>query len=108
MKLKEEDVPRTILPREKPEECTMKQLQRWFLCRRAKTTGKKTQLDTSRLWYSIQCQTRGVPEVICAERHTTTCMSRHIFEVAARLVSPNNPINVRALSLGPRLSLFSP
>ena len=26
MKLKEEDVPRAILPREKPEECTVKQL----------------------------------------------------------------------------------
>ena len=49
----------------------MKQLQRWFLRRGAKTTGKKTQLDTSRLWYSIKYQTRGVPEVICAERHTT-------------------------------------
>ena len=34
-------------------------------------------LDTSYLWYSIKCQTRGVPEVICAQRHTTTCMSRH-------------------------------
>ena len=34
-------------------------------------------LDTSCLWYSIQCQTRGIPEVICAERHTATCMSRH-------------------------------
>ena len=34
-------------------------------------------LDTSRLWYSIECQTRGIPEVICAQRHTTTCMPRH-------------------------------
>ena len=59
VKLKEEDVPGTILPREKREECTVKQLQRWFLCRGAKTTGKKTQLDTSGLWYSIKCQTRG-------------------------------------------------
>ena len=33
-----------ILPREKPRECTVKQLQRWVLCRGAKTTGKKTQL----------------------------------------------------------------
>ena len=33
--------------------------------------------DTSCLWYSIQCQTRGIPEVICAQRHTATCMSRH-------------------------------
>ena len=44
MKLKEEDVPGAILPREKPEECTVKQLQRWLLCRGAKITGKKTQL----------------------------------------------------------------
>ena len=29
------------------------------------------------LWYSIKCPTRGVPEVICAQRHTTTCMPRH-------------------------------
>ena len=26
---------------EKPEECTVKQLQRWLLCRGAKTIGKK-------------------------------------------------------------------
>ena len=39
VKLREEDVPREI-----PEECTVKQLQRWLLCRGAKTTGKKTQL----------------------------------------------------------------
>ena len=44
VKLKEEDVPGVILAREKPEECTVKQLQRWLLCRGAKTTGKKTQL----------------------------------------------------------------
>ena len=69
--------------------------------------GEPKQLDTSCLWYSIKCQTRGVPEVICAKRHTTTCVSRHIFKVAARLVPSNNPISERALSLGPRLSLFS-
>ena len=34
-------------------------------------------LDTSCLCYSIKCHTTGVPEVICAQRHTTTCMSRH-------------------------------
>ena len=44
VKLREEDVPGAILPREIPEECTVKQLQRWLLCRRAKTTGKKMQL----------------------------------------------------------------
>ena len=44
VKLKEEGVPGAILPGEKPEECTVKQLQRWLLCRAAKTTGKKTQL----------------------------------------------------------------
>ena len=59
-------------------------------------------LDTSSLWYSIKCQTRGVPEVICAQRHTTTCMSRHNSRWLL-----NDPINARALSLGPRLSLFS-
>ena len=44
VKLKEEDVPGAILPREKPIKCTVKQLQRWPLSRGAKTTGKKTQL----------------------------------------------------------------
>ena len=44
MKLKAEDVPGAILPREKPQECTMKQLQRWLLCHGAKTAGKKAQL----------------------------------------------------------------
>ena len=44
VKLREEDVPGAILPREIPEECTVKQLQRWLLCRGAKTTGKKMQL----------------------------------------------------------------
>ena len=64
-------------------------------------------LETSCLWYSIKCQTRGVPEVICAQSHTTTCMSRHNSRWLARLVPHNNPINACALSLGPRLSLFS-
>ena len=44
VKLKEEDIPGAVSPREKLEECTVKQLQRWLLCREAKTTGKKTQL----------------------------------------------------------------
>ena len=42
VKLRKEDVPGAISHREKPEECTVKQLQRWLLCRGAKTTGKKT------------------------------------------------------------------
>ena len=41
VKLKEEDVPGAILPREKPEECTVKQLQRWLLCRGAKRPERK-------------------------------------------------------------------
>ena len=44
VKLRQEDVPRAILPRQIPEECIVKQLQRWLLCRGAKTTGKKMQL----------------------------------------------------------------
>jgi len=44
VKLRQEDVPGAILPRQIPEECTVKQLQRWLLCRGAKTTGKKMQL----------------------------------------------------------------
>jgi len=91
VKQKEEDVPGAILPREKQEECAVKQLQRWLLsrllCRGAKTTGKKTQLDTSCLWYSIKCQTRGVSEVIYAERHTTTCMySRWLLDLSPQRI----------------------
>ena len=33
-----------IIPRDEPEECNVKQLQRWLLCRGAKTTGKKEDL----------------------------------------------------------------
>ena len=63
VKLRKEDVPGAILPREKhlTEECTVKQLQRWLLCRGAKTTGKKMQLDICLcLWYSKKCQPGGV------------------------------------------------
>ena len=61
------------------------------------------------LWYSIECQTRGVSEVICAQRHSTTYMPRHNIKWLLALSlppPPDNPINTRALSLGPRLSLF--
>ena len=40
VKLRQEDVPGAILPRQIPEECTVKQLQRWLLCRGAKTKRK--------------------------------------------------------------------
>ena len=56
-----EDVPGAILTREKTDEWTVKQLERWLLCRGAKTTGKKKQL--------VQRQVRvdrEVSEVICA------------------------------------------
>jgi len=42
--LSEEDIPGAQLPRDEPEECNVKQLQRWLLCRGAKTTGKKEDL----------------------------------------------------------------
>lgn len=42
--LREEDVPGAIFLRKIPEECTVKQLQRWLLCLGAKTSGKKMQL----------------------------------------------------------------
>ena len=38
------DVPGAMLPQKIPEECTVKQLQQWLLCPRAKTIGKKMQL----------------------------------------------------------------
>ena len=65
-------------------------------------------LDTSCLWYSVEFQTRGVPEVICAQKHITTCMPRHNTKLLLTLPPPppKNPINTRAPSLGPRLSLF--
>ena len=63
-------------------------------------------LETSCLWYSTKCQLR-VPEVICAQSHTTTCLSRHNSRWLLDLSPPNNPLNARALSVGPRLSLFS-
>ena len=63
------------------------------------------------LWYSIECQTKGVSEVICAQGHSTTYMPRHNIKWLLALPPPpapsDNPINTRALSLGPRLSLFS-
>ena len=66
-------------------------------------------LDTSCLWYSIKCQTRGVPEVICAQRHTTTCMSRHNSRWLLTLTPPaaERSHKCARAQLGPRLSLFS-
>ena len=57
--------------------------------------------------YSIECQTRGIPEVTCAQRDTTACMPSHNTRWLLIFVPPNNPINTRALSFGHRLSLFS-
>ena len=59
-------------------------------------------LETSCLWYSIECKIRGVPEVICAQRHETNYMSPHNSRWLLDLSPPNNPINARALSLGTR------
>ena len=53
-----------------------------------------------------KCQTRGVPEVICAQRCTTNCTSHHNSRWLLDL-SPQTIPQMRALSLGPRLSLFS-
>lgn len=44
IRISEEDIPGATLPRDSPEECKVKQLQRWLLCRGAKTTGKKEDL----------------------------------------------------------------
>ena len=64
-------------------------------------------LETSCLWYSIKCQTRGVPEVMCAQSQTTTSMSRHNSRWLAGLVPPKNPINACSLSWVPELLLGS-
>ena len=90
-----------FLPREKPEECTVKQLQRWLLCRGAKTSGKKTQLVQS---------TRGPRcswSYLCTKTQQLACL---VIIQGARGCStcpPNNPITECAFSLGPRLSLSS-
>ena len=47
VKPREEDAPGAILPREIPEERTVKKLQRWLLYRGAKTTGKKVLVNPS-------------------------------------------------------------
>ena len=64
------NVPRAILLREKPEECKS------IVAFRSKRTHSRS-LETSCLWYSIKCKTRGVPEVICAQRYKTNYISRH-------------------------------
>ena len=99
VKLKE-NVPRAILLREKPEECNI-----------SSSVPKQTYIFSIAgdvcLWYSIKYKTRGVPEVICAQRHKTNYMSPHNSRWLLDLSPPNNPINARALSLGTRRSLFS-
>ena len=50
---------------------------------------KEKQLNTSCLWYCIKCQTRGVSEVICAQRHTTNCTSRHNSKWLLDLTPPH-------------------
>ena len=42
--ISEEDIPGSTLPRDSLEECKVKQLQRWLLCRESKTTGQKEDL----------------------------------------------------------------
>ena len=56
-------MPGAILPQEKPEECTVKQLQGWLLCHEAKTIRKKTQLIQRKA-----CTDLEVPEVICTQK----------------------------------------
>ena len=70
VKLKEEDASGAILPREKPKECFVKQLQRWLPCRGAKTTRNKTQFVQSE-----GLADREVPEVIWAQKtQQLTCL----------------------------------
>ena len=64
------NVPRAILLREKPEE------GKSIVAFRSKRTHSRS-LETSCLWYSIKFKTRGVPEVICAQRYKTNYISRH-------------------------------
>ena len=82
VKLKE-NVPRAILLREKPEECKS------IVTFRSKRTHSRS-LETSCLWYSIKCKTRGVPDVICAQRYKTNYISRHTSRWLLDLSPPNN------------------
>ena len=75
-------MPGTTLPREKPEECTVKQLQR-SLDRSCSWLGEFLKLFVHKGTWRLACL------------------------VVIQLVTPNNPINACALSLVPRLSLFS-
>ena len=52
---------------------------------------------------TIKFQTRGVP----VHKGTQQLASLVVIQAGCSLCSPKYPINVRALSLGPRLSLFS-
>ena len=105
MKLKEEDVPGAILLREKPEECIVKKLQ---LLPWSQNNRKENAVRTK-----VTARGPEVPEVFSAQK-THGCWRLRTFHgvihkllTAASLVPPNNPINERASSLGPRLSLFS-
>ena len=53
-----------------PEECKS------IVAFRSKRTHSRS-LETSCLWYSIKFKTRGVPEVICAQRYKTNYIFRH-------------------------------
>ena len=75
VKLKEENVPEAILPGEKLEECTV--------CYRSSTSNWRSQANVHILaGYLLplvfsKMPDQGIPEVICSQRHTTTCTSHH-------------------------------
>ena len=72
VKLKEEDLPGAIQPREKPEECTVKQLQRWLLCVELKQPERKRSSDKGKY-----ARTGKFLKLFVHKKHmSTTCMSR--------------------------------
>ena len=106
--------------RGKPEECTVKQLQRWLLCRGAKTKVSTDGPGSCRSYSCTKntttcksCQnkdkealTRKFYKLLVHKKHNNLHVLSQ-FKVAAQLVPSNNPINKHAFSLGTRLSLFS-
>ena len=64
--------------------------------------------DTSCLGYSVKCQTMGVLEIIWAQRHTASCMSRHYCRWLLGVFCPpkRSHKRARALSLVPGYHSF--
>ena len=105
VKLKEENVPGAILPGEKLEECTV--------CYRSSTSNWRSEANVHILaGYVLPLVFYKMPDQGDSWSYLFTKAHNHLhissqFKVPARLIPLNNPNNASALSLVPRLSLFS-